>query len=229
MCTHSFEFEERSAANEIDFYRAASRLNEKARQILESRVALAQQEEGSVVCILLDIDHFWALVHSRRPAIGQSLLLQSEEFLRRVAHPGQAVSYGRDEFLIVVEDIGPEDALILAEKIRGQLAEMLAKWSLDGSAADPSRIGCSAGVALYPDHAADAGELLRAAEEGVYRAKQQGRGRTRLSTRENMILKSNYYSTVQLERLKLLAERLERTEASLLREALDTLLREHDV
>ena len=40
---------------------------------------------------------------------------------------------------------------------------------------------------------------------------------------EKMVLKSNYYSRAALDRLAKLAGKLERTEASLLREALDDL------
>ena len=42
---------------------------------------------------------------------------------------------------------------------------------------------------------------------------------------EKMVLKSNYYSRASLARLSKLAGRLNRTEASLLREALDDLIR----
>jgi len=43
-----------------------------------------------------------------------------------------------------------------------------------------------------------------------------------------MILKSSYYSSAQLGRLKALAERQKKKEAVLLREALDDLLRKHE-
>jgi len=220
---------EQSAINRIAFYRDALELRDRAHEILESQVSLAQRNKGLVACIFLDIDHFRPLLESRQPTFCQSILSQAEDFLRRLVQVGQAVSSGRDEFLVVVENINVEDALILAEKMRSQLAEMLVKWALSDAATDSSRLGCSAGVAVYPDHAADARELLRAAEEGMYRAKRQGRNRTNLPANERMLLKSNYYTSAQLERLRLLAQRMECTEASILREALDTFLRKHDV
>jgi len=212
----------------MNFYKETLKLRDRAHEILEGQLASARRDKGSLACILLDIDHFWSLVESRGPAFCQLVLSQSEEFLHRLAQPGQAVSCGRDEFLIVVENVNIDDALILAEKIRGQLAEMLVKWSWGDDTTGSPEIGCSAGVAVYPDHATDAGELLRAAEEGMYHAKRQGRDRTKLPTSEGMILKSNYYTGAQLERLRWLAQRMERTEASILREALDVFLRKHD-
>lgn len=216
------------AINKIDFYRDASKLNDRVHEILENQVALAQRDKGSMACILFDVDYFWSLVETREPSFCQSILSQSEEFLRRLAQPGQAVSCGRDEFLIVVENVNVDDALILAEKIRGQLVEMLVKWSSGDAATGSPEIGCSAGVAVYPDHATDARELLRAAEEGMYRAKRQGRNRTKLPTNESMILKSNYYTSTQIERLRLLAQRMGCTDAAILRGALDAFLRKHD-
>jgi len=44
---------------------------------------------------------------------------------------------------------------------------------------------------------------------------------------EKMVLKSNYYSKANLERLTKLSSATDRTEASLLREALDDLLDKH--
>jgi hypothetical protein len=43
-----------------------------------------------------------------------------------------------------------------------------------------------------------------------------------------MVLKSSYYSSAQLGRLRSLAERLKKKEAVLLREGLDDLLRKHE-
>ena len=44
---------------------------------------------------------------------------------------------------------------------------------------------------------------------------------------EKMVLKSNYYSKANLQRLAKLSAASDRTEASLLREALDDLLDKH--
>lgn len=53
------------------------------------------------------------------------------------------------------------------------------------------------------------------------------RGRVVIYVEEKMTLKSNYYSRASLDRLSKLASATERTEASLLREALDDLLKKH--
>ena len=56
------------------------------------------------------------------------------------------------------------------------------------------------------------------------RGKREGGGRVAIYLEEKMVLKSNYYSRAELDRLARLAGATERTEASLLREALNDLL-----
>ena len=41
-------------------------------------------------------------------------------------------------------------------------------------------VGASIGVALYPDHGAEAVELFRHADEAMYRAKRDGRNRVQI-------------------------------------------------
>ena len=65
---------------------------------------------------------------------------------------------------------------------------------------------------------------MRAADEALFRAKREGRGRVAIYVEDKMTLKSNYYSKAALERLAKLSRATGRTEASLLREALDDLL-----
>jgi hypothetical protein len=79
-------------------------------------------------------------------------------------------------------------------------------------------------VAANPPHGATSEELWRAAGEALMRAKRDGRDRIAIHVEEKMTLKSNYYSRANLERLAKLSSSTDRTEASLLREALDDLL-----
>ena len=70
-------------------------------------------------------------------------------------------------------------------------------------------------------------EATRAAVEALMRAKREGRGRVVIYVEEKMTLKSNYYPRASLDRLSKLSSATDRTEASLLREALDDLFQKH--
>jgi diguanylate cyclase len=88
-------------------------------------------------------------------------------------------------------------------------------------------VSASVGVAANPPHGTTAQELYRTAGEALMRAKRDGRDRVAMYVEEKMVLKSNYYSKANLERLAKLSSASDRTEASLLREALDDLLDKH--
>ena len=78
---------------------------------------------------------------------------------------------GGEEFIVVLRDMDPDDARLMAERIR---ARVLALEPLGGPA--DVRVTCSLGVAL----SADAGlvqDLMRLADEALYDAKRLGRNR----------------------------------------------------
>ena len=125
-----------------------------------------------------------------------------------------------DEWAVAMPGASAESALIILEEIRAHYTER-------GIAGVDSTLGVSIGVAARPPHAASIEGATRAAVEALMRAKREGGGRVAIYVEEKMTLKSNYYSRASLDRLGKLASATERTEASLLREALDDLLQKH--
>jgi hypothetical protein len=72
-------------------------------------------------------------------------------------------------------------------------------------------------------------ELLRKADQALYRAKMAGGGKIRLASDEKMVPKTSHYTQTQLERLTKLAAERQVGEAELLREAMDDLLAKYGV
>jgi len=130
------------------------------------------------------------------------------------------VRLGGDEYAVALPGSSAETALILLEEIRGHFAGRTVKGV-------ELPLGASVGIAAAPPHGATGEELHRAAGEALMRAKREGRGRTAIYVDEKMTLKSNYYSRANLERLSKLSGATSRTEASLLREALDDLFQKY--
>jgi diguanylate cyclase (GGDEF)-like protein len=125
-----------------------------------------------------------------------------------------------DEWAVALPGASAESALIILEEIRAHYTE----HGVDGV---DSPLAVSIGIAGRPPHAANVDGATRAAVEALMRAKREGGGRVVIYVEEKMTLKSNYYSRASLDRLGKLASATERTEASLLREALDDLLQKH--
>lgn len=65
-------------------------------------------------------------------------------------------------------------------------------------------------------------------EESLHRSKNISRNNISLASDSKMKMKSNYYTLAQTDRLFHLSKHLGRSEASLLREALDIILRKYE-
>ncbi|MEI6137032.1 MAG: sensor domain-containing diguanylate cyclase, partial [Chloroflexota bacterium] len=83
---------------------------------------------------------------------------------------------GGDEFLVVLEGAGPDEAARFAERIHSALRE--AHMEVPGA---PTRIGVSIGIATAPHDAHTANGLLHAADQAMYAAKFSGGHRTGLA------------------------------------------------
>ena len=168
---------------------------------------------------LADLDHFKEINDTLGHDAGDTVLRNFERTLTG-SLPSEAIvgRIGGDEYAVALPDTSAEGALILLEEIRAHFT------SRDASAEVPRRVQVCVGIASRPPHAQTIPELMRAAGEALYRAKREGRNRVAIYVEDKMTLKSNYYSKAMLERLSKLSNATGRTEASLLREALEELL-----
>lgn len=172
---------------------------------------------GAVALALTDLDEFGRLNEEKGREAGNKVL---EVWIRTLTGslPSDAIigRLGGDEFAIALPNATAENALIQFEEVRTHLA---------ANPVDGWTIGATFGIAARPPHASETDELFQRANEALARGKRDGGGRVAIWIEEKMVLKSNYYSRAALDRLAKLAGRLERTEASLLREALDDLFK----
>jgi len=128
---------------------------------------------------------------------------------------------GGDEFAVLMPGTEKERAFLALERARTEieLAPELAHIKPSGTV--------SIGVATYPDDAGTRQELIRKADDALYRAKITGRNRVALAREEKKVPKTSHYTQGQLERLSTLAQKEGVGEAELLREALDDLLKKY--
>ncbi len=75
--------------------------------------------------------------------------------------------YGGEEFAVLLSQTSQQHALGVAEKLR----RMVDSWQFPGV---PRSVTISAGVATCPDHGSTREELVKAADAGLYAAKQAG-------------------------------------------------------
>lgn len=185
--------------------------------------ALSQLTPNQQVSLaMLDLDNFLDINEDYGHAGGDDVLRALEKvLLGSVPSEAFVARFGGDEYAVALLDTPAESALILLEEIRSHFS------SRQPSPSVPRKVHVSVGIASRPPHATTPQELIHAASEALYRAKSEGRGRVAIYVESKMTLKSNYYSKASLEKLSKLSAALNKTEASLLREALEDLFIKH--
>ena len=133
----------------------------------------ARRYERPLSLAIVDVDHFKSVNDTRGHQAGDAVLRGMAEILGRVSRGADFVArIGGEEFAIVLPETGLFEALQFAEKIRAAVATS----DLDVTA--------SVGVASIPHTQIETtDELLRAADEALYRAKQRGRNRVEAEKR----------------------------------------------
>ena len=142
------------------------------RENLELALRSADTNGTNMALMLIDVDDFKTTNDTFGHDNGDRLL---QEFARRLKLcfrvEDTIARIGGDEFAVVLPDSPQVEGLErLANRIR---VEMAGGFEVEGESVEMS---ASLGIALYPDHAANATELLRQADIALYNSKEGGRG-----------------------------------------------------
>jgi diguanylate cyclase (GGDEF)-like protein len=120
--------------------------------------------------LVLDFDNFKQVVDFYGHLIGSQTLAYLGKRMARLLRPGDvAARFGGDEFAVILPDSGIEAGAAMAEALR---ATVESSALIDGTSIDISGVTASVGVAAFPDHAAEANALLRAADQAMYQVKR---------------------------------------------------------
>ena len=137
---------------------------------LESDLAAARPYDHHTSCIMADIDFFKPINDRYGHVVGDQVLRCVAEALKAASRARDIVCrYGGEEFCILLPQTDLAGAAQAAERLRQAVLAM---------ATTDVRVTASFGVSSAPAGAADAGGLIRRADEALYHAKRTGRNRT---------------------------------------------------
>jgi diguanylate cyclase (GGDEF)-like protein len=144
------------------------------RMVLER--ARAERQRAPLSVLMLDIDHFKRINDRCGHAAGDGVLLAVADVLRHELRASDlGVRHGGEEFLVILPGDSAAQAFEVAERIRGEVAQLAVP--LDG---DTASITISVGIATFNGSESDE-QLIARADAALYRAKQGGRNRSVLA------------------------------------------------
>ena len=129
---------------------------------LEREMARSRRQDFPIWAAVIDLDHFKAFNDDHGHLAGDKLLREAGDVWRTVLRVSDFLARtGGEEFVLLLPDCSGEEALEVLERLR---------------AATPMSQTCSAGLARW-DGSEPAEDLIRRADEALYRAKGSGRDR----------------------------------------------------
>ncbi len=140
---------------------------------LEKEVQRARRHGYPFAVLMMDLDGFKAINDNYGHDVGDQVLRVAFNYLARGLRTTDFLArYGGDELTLVLSRTDLSPAITVAEK----LLQKMRRFSYELPDGKRLRLGLSGGIAVYPIHGQTSSQLLRAADEALYRAKKYQRG-----------------------------------------------------
>jgi len=145
-------------------------------ETLGREISRAARNRRPLAIIMLDVDNFKQFNDTFGHEAGDLALQNLCETLKsHVRNEDVACRLGGDEFVIVLPDTSAELAGQRAEELRSAVAHLDIQYQ--GRLLEPMAL--SFGIATFPENGRTLKDLLRASDNALFRAKDEGRDRVR--------------------------------------------------
>ena len=148
------------------------------RRYLMAQLPTVLSDEARIGVLQIDIDHFKQINDSYGHAVGDSVLRELGDKLAALRRESDiTVRWGGEEFLLLLQDVDAAGAMLIAERLRREIAARAFKDGRGGVI----RLTCSIGFSIHPLTGRVDRTTFEAALEladlALYRAKHLGRNR----------------------------------------------------
>jgi diguanylate cyclase (GGDEF)-like protein len=146
-------------------------------ELLELEFQRSQRYETKISFIMIDIDNFKGFNDTYGHLMGDRILYEVAQILRENLRLHDIVGrYGGEEFVLLMPETGLKGAMVVAERYRKRVEEFVLVETDKAL-----RVTISLGVAACPNpHISTVDDLIRLADNALYRAKNNGRNRVEL-------------------------------------------------
>ncbi|MDA3945072.1 MAG: EAL domain-containing protein [Helicobacteraceae bacterium] len=156
------------------------------RALLNDRITyllnMAKRNNKSFAVMFLDLDHFKNINDTLGHSIGDELLREMAERLKRAIRVEDTVSrLGGDEFIIIIPNADANSAIHVATKLIAAVSKPCNIYHHELT------VTPSIGIAIYPNDGDDFETLSKNADTAMYRVKQENRNNFRFFTQEMQV------------------------------------------
>jgi diguanylate cyclase (GGDEF)-like protein/PAS domain S-box-containing protein len=142
--------------------------------VLERELRRAVRKKRQLAVFMVDIDHFKRINDVFGHEIGDFVLREVASALRaNIRQEDYACRYGGEEFVLVLPESDLDAVMPRAETI----LQAVRRLAITQHGQSIGQVTVSIGVAAYPQHGLSVPELVRTADQALYRAKHEGRNR----------------------------------------------------
>lgn len=140
---------------------------------LQEEIRYAKRMGSQFSVVMMDLDGFKAVNDQYGHAVGDQVLNAIATHLASNVRPTDFLArYGGDELTLLIRDGG----LDIAKTVTTKIVELIKGFEFSFPDGRKIELGITAGIAVYPIHARNAGDLVRAADASLYQGKKYNRG-----------------------------------------------------
>jgi diguanylate cyclase (GGDEF)-like protein len=142
---------------------------------LQEEVRYARRMKTQFAVVMMDLDGFKSVNDTYGHSVGDETLNSAFNYLAKNMRSDDFLArYGGDELTLIMRNSGVDAATSVTNKIIELMTAY--RFSTSNTHNYEIKLGVTAGIAVYPQHAVNGGDLLRAADAALYQAKKRHRG-----------------------------------------------------
>lgn len=141
--------------------------------LLRREIAMAKRTGAPLSVLMIDLDFFKKVNDTLGHIQGDEVIRSLAHYLKNKVRRGDIIGrYGGDEFTVLLPNTNIQSAVLLAERLRGDLRD---EKTISDLSDRGFPLSMSIGVAKMADNNQGVKRLLKEADSALYRAKEAGR------------------------------------------------------